>query len=336
VSGLSYRGSGVDVAAAERFVAAIAPLVASTHGPEVVDHASRFAGLLAPDLTGFGDPVLAATCDGVGTKVLLARGPADFEGLGIDLVAMSVNDLLPLGARPLLFLDYLGSGRLDPERLEAAVRGIVRGCREAHCALLGGETAELPGMYGGEIEMVGFAVGIVDRGSLPDPDAVRPGDRVVALPSTGLHANGFSLARTALFDRGGLDPTSVLPALGAPLADVLLTPTAIYVDRVLGLMDTVTVKAAAHVTGGGLAGRARALATGDVDVRLDRGAVPPPAIFEVVRDAGDVSGEEMEATFNMGIGFLAVVAPDEAPIAESMGWAPVGEITAGSGEVRLG
>jgi len=336
VSGLSYRESGVDVGAAERFIAAIAPLVASTHGPTVVDHRSRFAGLLAPDLSGVGDPVLAATCDGVGTKVLLARGPDDFEGLGVDLVAMSVNDLLPLRARPLLFLDYLGTGRLDPDRLEAAVRGIVRGCREAHCALLGGETAELPGMYDEEIEMVGFALGLVDRGSLPDPDSVRAGDRVLALPSTGLHANGFSLARTALFERGGLDPDTVLHVLSHSLGEVLLTPTAIYVDQVLDLMDAVPVKAAAHVTGGGVAGRARALVGGDVDVRLDREALPTLPIFDVVRDAGEITVEEMEATFNMGVGFLAVVAAVDASAAEAMGWIPVGEITTGAGEVRLG
>ena len=337
MSGLSYRESGVDVAAAERFITAIAPIVRSTHGPEVVDHPSRFAGLVRPDVTGMGDPIIAATCDGVGTKVLLAHRPADFEGLGIDLVAMSVNDLLPLRARPLLFLDYLASSGLDAPRFEAAVRGIAAGCRMAHCALVGGETAELPGMYaGGQVEMVGFAVGVVDHADLPDPAATSPGDVVLALPSTGLHANGFSLARRALFDRGELDPETVLPELGRSLSDELLTPTAIYVDRVLALMDAVAVRAAAHVTGGGLAGRAGALAGDGLTIRIDPDTYPRPPILELIRTSGEVTAAEMAATFNMGLGFLAVVGADDAATGESLGWLRVGEIVAGSGKVDLG
>ena len=323
---LSYRLAGVDVTAAERFVEAIGPLVRSTHGPEVVTHASRFAGLLRPDLDGISDPVIAATCDGVGTKVLLATEPAHFEGLGRDLVAMNVNDLLPLGARPLLFLDYLAAGRLDADRLGAAVRGIAAACREAGCALLGGETAEMPNVHAdGAIEMAGFAVGLVDGDRLPDPSAIRPGDPVVALPSTGLHSNGFTLARRALFDQAGLDPDGTVPGLVGTLGDVLRTPTAIYVDAVAN----VSFKAAAHITGGGLLGRLAALLPAGLGARIDPDTYTRPPILGVVSQAGGVPEEEMAATFNMGLGFVAVV--DEAP----EGWLRVGEVTEGGG-VDLG
>jgi phosphoribosylformylglycinamidine cyclo-ligase len=337
MSGLSYQGSGVDVGAAERFVSAIEPLVRSTHGAGMVDHPSRFAGLIRPELAGLVEPVIAATCDGVGTKTLLAREPADFQGLGIDLVAMSVNDLLPLRARPLLFLDYLATSRLDPQRLEAAVRGIALGCRAAHCALVGGETAEMPGMYEeGRIELVGFAVGIVDAGDLPDPTPMARGDVVLGLPSTGLHANGFSLARAALFDRAGLHLDTVVAELGGALGSALLTPTAIYVDEVLELMDVVTVKAAAHVTGGGLAGRARALVGDALGIRLNPASFRRPPILDLIQASGDVEEAEMAATFNMGLGFLAVVAPGDATPAVALGWLPVGEVTAYGGQVDLG
>jgi phosphoribosylformylglycinamidine cyclo-ligase len=337
MSGLSYRDSGVDVAAAERFVAAIASMVRSTHSAAVVDHSSRFAGLIRPGTTSMSDPVLAATCDGVGTKVLLARTAEDFVGLGIDLVAMSVNDLLPLRARPLLFLDYLAAARLDPDRLAAAVRGVVDGCRTAGCALLGGETAELPGMYSeGQLEMVGFAVGVVDHGDLPDPGTMVPGDVLLGLPSTGLHANGFSLARRALLDHAGLDLASEPASLDRPLGDELLTPTAIYVDRVLELMGVVAVKAAAHVTGGGLAGRAGALLEDGLSLTIDPDSYTRPPILDLIRTGGGVGWADMATTFNMGLGFLAVASPDDAPTAEGLGWLRVGEITAGGGEVDLG
>jgi phosphoribosylformylglycinamidine cyclo-ligase len=334
VSGLSYRDTGVDVAAAERFLTAIEPLVRSTHGPEVVHHPSRFAGLVR--LPG-GTSIAAATCDGVGTKTRHARAATDYEGLGIDLVAMSVNDLLPLRARPLLFLDYLGSGRLDPARLQAAVRGIVAACRRGHCALVGGETAELPGTYPeGTVDMVGFAVGLVDESDLPDPSSMAPGDVVVALPSTGLHANGFSLARAALFIHGGLDAESPFPGSDLTLGDVLLTPTAIYVDEVLTLMDRARVKSAAHVTGGGLLGRARAMLEPGLAMRLDPDAYEIPEIVELVRTTAGVPWSEMASTFNMGLGFLAVVPEGDAAAGEEAGWMRVGEITAGAGEVDLG
>ena len=321
--GLSYRDAGVDVGAAERFVDAIGPLVRSTHGSAVVTHPSRFAGLIRPELEGMVDPLIAATCDGVGTKVLVAAEPAHFEGLGRDLVAMNVNDLLPLGARPLLFLDYLATGRLDPERLEAAVRGIAAACREAECALLGGETAEMPDVHTTDtVEMAGFAIGLVDAARLPDPSRIRPGDPVAALPSTGLHSNGFTLARRSLA-RGG---HSLDDRFGdATLGDALRTPTAIYVADVLA----VGFKAAAHITGGGLLGRAAAMLPDGLGMRLDPRAWERHEIFDLIATAGGVEPEEMARTFNMGLGFMAIVG--EVP----EGWLHVGEITA-EGGVRLG
>ncbi|MEX2418902.1 MAG: phosphoribosylformylglycinamidine cyclo-ligase, partial [Acidimicrobiia bacterium] len=283
---------------------------------------SRFAGLIRPDTSGMTDPLIAATCDGVGTKVLLATEPSHYEGLGRDLVAMNVNDLLPLGARPLLFLDYLAAGRLDPARLEAAVRGIAAACREARCALLGGETAEMPdALHNDTVEMAGFSVGVVDATTLPDPATVRPGDTVVALPSTGLHSNGFTLARRALIDRGGFDLDDTLFRLDRTVGDTLRTPTAIYVDRVLG----TAFKAAAHITGGGLLGRIAAMLPQGLGASIDPDAYERPPVFDLIAEAGEIAAAEMAATFNMGLGFVAIVAPGMEPT----DWIRVGEVVEG-------
>jgi phosphoribosylformylglycinamidine cyclo-ligase len=334
---LTYRDAGVDVDAADRFIAAIAPLVRATHTAAVVGHPSRFAGLIRPDVGEMDDPLIAATCDGVGTKVLLARHDGDFEALGRDLVAMNVNDLLPLGARPLLFLDYLATGSLDPKRLTAVVRGVAEACREAGCVLLGGETAEMPDLYRpGEFDLAGFAVGVVDGARLPDPASVQPGDVVMALPSTGLHANGFSLVRRALLERGGFDLDDEIPVLGGRLGATLLTPTAIYVAQVLALLESVATKSAAHVTGGGLLGRAAAMLPDGLVVRIDPDTYFRPPIFDLIASAGEVSDDEMAATFNMGLGFIAVVSAGDAETVEEMGWLRVGDVVAGTGRVELG
>jgi phosphoribosylformylglycinamidine cyclo-ligase len=334
---LTYRIAGVDVAAADRFVDAIGPLVRSTHTEDVVHHPSPFAGLIRPDVGGMGDPLLAATCDGVGTKVLLARSDGDFEALGRDLVAMNVNDLLPLGARPLLFLDYVATGRLDPGPLEAVVRGVADGCREAGCALLGGETAEMPDVYRpGTFDLAGFAVGVVDRTRLPDPVSVAHGDVVVALPSSGVHANGLTLARRALLERGGFDLDDEMPVLGGTLGATLLIPTAIYVAQVLALVDAVMMKSAAHVTGGGLLGRVATMVPEGLVARIEADAYERPPVFDLIRASGEVSEDEMAATFNMGLGFLAVVGADDAATAGDLGWMQVGRVVEGTGKVDLG
>jgi phosphoribosylformylglycinamidine cyclo-ligase len=339
---LSYQEAGVDIAAADAFVSRIARLARATFGPEVVEHESRYAGLLAPDVAGMRQPLLAATCDGVGTKLLVARALKRYEGLGQDLVAMSVNDLLPLAARPLLFLDYLATGKLDATALEAVVAGVARACRDVGCALLGGETAEMPGVYAaGDFDLAGFAVGVVDREKLPRPAEMRAGDVVLALPSTGIHANGFSLARAALFERGKLTLDDSPKALGgSSVGEVLLTPTGLYVRPVLRLLGQCTFRAAAHITGGGLLGRVKKLAKEGLRVTIDPRTFSVPAIFALIREAGDITSAEMASTFNMGLGFVVVLAEAEARATlralAGDGWLEVGRIERGKTGVELG
>jgi phosphoribosylformylglycinamidine cyclo-ligase len=332
VSGdLTYRRAGVDVEAADRLVARIAGLAAATHGPEVEPGPAAFAGLYRLP----GGDLLAATCDGVGTKVLIAREAGRFEGIGQDLVAMNVNDLLPVGARPLFFLDYLAAGALDPGPVAAVVAGAAAACREVGCALLGGETAEMPGLYRpGDLDVAGFAVGLVDPRRRPDPAGPRPGDRVLALPSSGIHANGLSLARAALLDRGGLRLDGHVPELGRTLAEELLEPTALYAGPVLGAPPG-RVGALAHVTGGGLARRGRAMLPEGLHMHLDPARWRRPPVFDLIERAGPVSGTEMAATFNLGLGFLAIVDPEAAPAWEEDGWLPVGDVRPGERGVSL-
>lgn len=340
MSPLSYKDAGVDVEAADGFVARIGALTESTYTSGVLTHASRYAGLFRPNLEGVREPVLAATCDGVGTKLLVARQVGRFAGLGQDLVAMNVNDLLPLGARPLFFLDYIATGKLEPDQLEEIVSGVATACREVGCALLAGETAEMPGVYApGDFDLAGFAVGLVDKAWLPDTGGVAVGDVVLGLPSTGVHSNGLSLARSALFERGGLTPESTEARLGRTVGEELLEPTALYVAPVLALAEQFSFKAAAHVTGGGIAGRGRKLLADGQRLQLDSGAFAVPPIFDLIAERGGVEPVEMARTFNLGLGFLAIVEPEtaDAVLAEKeTPWLRVGEITAGDGEVDIG
>lgn len=340
MSPLSYKDAGVDIEAADGFVGRIRALAESTYTSGVVEHASRYAGLFRPDLEGVREPVLAATCDGVGTKLLVARQVGRFAGLGQDLVAMNVNDLLPLGARPLFFLDYVAAGKLEVDQLEEIVAGVAAACREVGCALLAGETAEMPGLYApGDFDLAGFAVGLVDRAWLPEAGGVSVGDVVLGLPSTGVHANGLSLARSALFEHGGLTPESVDARLGRTIGEELLEPTALYVAPVLALVERFSFEAAAHVTGGGIAGRGRKLLGDGQRLKLDRDAFTVPPIFDLIAERGGVEPVEMTRTFNMGLGFLAVVKPEtaDAVLAETeTPWLRVGEIAAGEAGVDFG
>lgn len=335
--GLTYKQAGVDIAAADAFIGRISWLTRSTHTNGVLENPGAYAGLFRPNLDGMQQPVLAAACDGVGTKLIVAREMGLFEGLGQDLVAMNVNDLLPSGARPLFFLDYIATGAMDGAALESVVRGIARACTETGCALLGGETAEMPGVYGpGEFDLAGFTVGLVDEKKMPQGN-VAPGDILLALPSSGIHSNGLSLARKALLEHGGLDLNDT--RLGRPLGEELLEPTRLYVNPVLDLMGVAEVKAAAHVTGGGLIGRAAKIAPQGCRVVLDPDRYSIPAVFDLIGEAGNVSREELARTFNMGIGFIVVLSPHEyaskrAEIAS--GWLEVGEVIQGSGGVDLG
>jgi len=313
--GLTYKEAGVDIEAGYRAVARIKALVQPTLGPEVLLHVGGFGGAYA---LGEGDeaPVLVAGCDGVGTKLRVAFMTGRHDTIGIDCVAYCVNDILCHGARPLFFLDYLAVGRLDPDQVEAIVRGVAAGCRLAGCALLGGETAEMPGFYGpGEYDIAGFAVGMVPKNRLVDGRRVAPGDAIIGLASTGLHSSGYSLARRALLERARLPLEGVVPELGRTLAEELLEPTAIYVKPVLSLLQAVEVRGIANISGGGLPENLpRAMAPGTRAV-LEWGRWPVPAIFPLIQAAGRVSPGEMLRTFNLGIGMAVIVPADQADAA---------------------
>jgi len=282
--------------------------VEATHGPRVLAGIGGFAGLWSFDRARWRDPVLASSADGVGTKLLVAQALDRHDTVGVDLVAMVVDDLVVVGAEPLFLLDYLAVGRLDPARAAAVVAGVAEGCRLAGCALLGGETAEHPdAMEPGAYDLAGFAVGVAERDRLLGPDRVRPGDVLLAMASTGLHSNGFSLVRHAVA-QAGIGYDRVLPELGAPIGEVLLTPTRVYARDVLDLAASgVELHALCHVTGGGLPGNLpRSLPPGLV-ARVDRASWEPPPIFRVFKDLGGVADAEMARSTNLGVGMVGVL-----------------------------
>ena len=304
---LTYAAAGVDSERGDAFVDRIAPLARATHRAEVLAGVGGFAGLFA--LGGrFTDPVLVSGTDGVGTKLKLAFQTGRHGTIGRDLVAMCVNDVLCTGAEPLFFLDYFASGRLDPDTATAVVAGIADGCREAGCALLGGETAELPGFYAdGEYDLAGFAVGVIERDRIVDGRNVRPGDSVLGLAASGLHSNGFSLARKALLDVCGLALDG--PSLGGAhpdLAAELLEPTRLYVRPLLQLLAAQPVHAIAHITGGGLPGNVPRVLPGGTRAVLDRSTWREPAVYAALRAAG-IEEAELARTFNLGLGLVVVV-----------------------------
>jgi phosphoribosylformylglycinamidine cyclo-ligase len=309
VEPLTYRQAGVDIEAGDEAVRRIGPLARRTYRPEVLGGIGAFASFVRVP-TGYAEPVLVSSTDGVGSKLKVAFQADRHDTVGIDLVAMGVNDVLVHGAEPLYFLDYIGTARLDPGRVERLVAGVAEGCRQAGCALVGGETAELPDLYApGEYDLAGFAVGVVERAKIVDGAGVKPGDVVLGLASSGLHSNGYSLARRIVFDRMRLPLEAMLPGTGRTVADVLLEPTRIYVRAILPIREDVT--AMAHVTGGGLTGNLpRVLPAGcRAVVRPAAGAERPPAVFRTLQEAGRVADAEMFRTFNMGIGYVVVVRP---------------------------
>jgi phosphoribosylformylglycinamidine cyclo-ligase len=340
----SYAGAGVDIEAGERAVDLMRASVASTAGPEVIGGIGGFAGLFdAAKLTGMRRPLLATSTDGVGTKVVIAQRLGSFDTIGIDLVGMVVDDLVVCGAEPLYMTDYLVFGRVLPERVAAVVAGIAAGCLQAGCALLGGETAEHPGHLGpDDFDLAGAATGVVDTDRLLGPDRVQAGDAVIAMASSGLHANGFSLVRSIIdADGTGLELTAQPAELGQSLGAELLTPTRIYARDCLALAEAGDVRAFAHITGGGLAANlARVLPPG-LDAVLDRGSWQPGPIFGLLADRGRVPAAEMERVFNMGIGMVAIVAPAAAGRALRLladrrvpAWV-LGEISPGTGCASL-
>ena len=325
----AYRRAGVDTEAASKAVALIADLAARARRPEVADDVGGFAGLFR---IGQGR-VLAAATDGVGTKIEVARMTGRLDTVGIDLVAMCADDVVCTGAEPLFFLDYVAVGRVVPERVAEIVEGVAEGCRRAGCALLGGETAEHPGvMPDDQFDLAGFCVGVADESALLGPHRVRDGDALIGLASSGLHSNGFSLVRNALLDRFPLDATP--PALDRPLAEELLEPCAIYARDVIELARDGLINAAAHITGGGLVENVpRALPPG-LGATIRRGSWPEPAIFGLVQGASSASDADMFSTFNMGVGMVLVVAPDvvEEIVRRSEDRAfAIGEVRAGAG-----
>jgi len=331
VAGLTYKDAGVDVEAGDAFVSEIGPIAAATSRPEVLGRLGGFAGLCnIPD--GYEDPVLVAGTDGVGTKLKVAFLADRHDTVGIDLVAMCVNDILCCGAEPLFFLDYFGTGQLSPQQGVDVVRGIAEGCKQSGCALLGGETAELPGFYSrGEYDLAGFAVGVVERSSIVDGSRIAPGHVLVGLPSNGLHSNGYSLARKALLGRGEDEKW----------LDTLLTPTRIYAPEVKAAMRAGGVDGMAHITGGGIAGNLSRILPDTVTGRLWMERWTRPEIFHAIQKAGDVAESEMDKTFNLGLGMILVVAPDAVEgllsVLQTMDPAisVVGEVEAGDGSVVI-
>ena len=335
---MDYREAGVDVEAGRAFVQRIRSMVNSTTRPEVLGNFGGFSGLFQLP-TGYRKPVLVSGTDGVGTKLKLAQSLDRHDTVGIDLVAMCVNDVLTCGAEPLFFLDYLATGKLRSEQLVQVVSGITDGCRQAGCALLGGETAEMPGFYqAGEYDLAGFCVGIVEKSTILDGSQVQLGDVAIGLASQGVHSNGFSLVRKIVSDRGFEwgDRPDVLS--GKSLGDTLLTPTQIYVKPVLGaLKQGLPIHGMAHITGGGLPENLpRCLAAGQA-VKLDPAAWTVPPIFHWLATEGKVSPSAMFNTFNMGIGFVVLVPSDQAAAAldyfasQDLAAAAIGEVIPGDG-----
>jgi phosphoribosylformylglycinamidine cyclo-ligase len=341
VKPLTYREAGVDIEAGDEAVRRIGPLARATFRPEVLGGIGAFASFVRVP-PGYAEPVLVSSTDGVGSKLKVAFLADRHDTVGIDLVAMGVNDILVHGAEPLYFLDYIGTARLDPARVEMLVAGVAEGCRRAGCALVGGETAELPDLYGaGEYDLAGFAVGVVERARIIDGAAVKPGDVVLGLAASGLHSNGYSLARRIVFDVMGLGLDAVLPGTGRTVAEVLLEPTRIYVSSILPVRDHVT--AMAHITGGGVIGNLpRVLPAGcRALVRPAAWAERQPPVFRTLQEAGRVAEAEMFRTFNMGIGYVVVVRPETADAVGAQLTAAgeevfvIGEVVAGSPGVEL-
>ena len=342
--GETYEAAGVSIGAGEAAVEAIKADVRSTFRPEVLGDIGGFGGLFRFAASSYRDPVLVSSTDGVGTKANVATAVGRFDTIGLDLVAMCVDDLVCTGAEPLFFLDYISVGHLDPAHAQQLVAGVAEGCRQAGCALIGGEMAEHPGMMEpGEFDLVGFAVGVVEREHMITGDRVTPGDVLIGLPSPGLRSNGYSLARRLVFEVAGRsvgDPAWDAP--DAPTAgDELLVPSVIYAPAIRQLLDAVEVHSIAHITGGGLPGNLNRVLGGNSDAVVDPGSWEWPRIFTELQRIGEVEVDEMRKVFNLGIGMVAVVPPEAADAAvTALAGAGVqarriGEVVAGPGVVRF-
>ncbi len=339
---MRYKEAGVDIELGNRLVDLIKPLAKTTIIPGVVTELGGFSGLFSPPWREFRDPLLVACTDGVGTKLRVAFVADKHDTVGVDLVAMNVNDLITVGAFPLFFLDYFACGKLEVEKAYEVVRGIVRGCREAGCALLGGETAEMPDFYPlGEYDLAGFAVGMVDRSEFLDGSAIEEGDRVLGLASSGLHSNGYSLVRKVVFEMEGLSIADSFP-WGKDVTQELLEPTLIYAEALRGLKEAgITLRGLAHITGGGLWENPKRILPPHVAMELDPKRWEIPPIFYYLQEKGDIPWGEMYRAFNMGLGMVMVVPAEKVvkalKISEVKGYRAweVGEIVKGKGEVKI-
>ncbi|MBR3570277.1 MAG: phosphoribosylformylglycinamidine cyclo-ligase [Oscillibacter sp.] len=337
----SYKAAGVDIEAGYAGVKLMRGHVERTNIPGVLSGLGGFGGLFAPDLSAYQNPVLVSGTDGVGTKIRIAQLMRKHDTVGIDCVAMCVNDILCCGAKPLFFLDYIAIGKNDPEKVASIVSGVAEGCVQSGCALLGGETAEHPGvMKSDDYDLAGFTVGIVDKARLIDNSAIVPGDVVIALPSSGLHSNGFSLVRKVFHVEAGSLYQRV-SELGCTLGEALLTPTKIYVKPVLRCLETLRVKGLSHITGGGFQENIPRCLPQGVSAKLDKSAIRTPHVFKLLQDWGHIPERDMFNTFNMGVGMIMVTAADVAGRAmeilreEGCGAYPLGEIVAGDDGVIL-
>jgi phosphoribosylformylglycinamidine cyclo-ligase len=316
---LTYKKAGVDIDEGEKFVKRISPMVRKTFRPEVMADIGSFGALFRPDMKKYKKPVLVSGTDGVGTKLKIAFMMDKHDTVGIDLVAMCVNDILTSGAEPLFFLDYFATGKLNSGKALEVIKGIVKGCRDANCSLIGGETAEMPGFYPeGEYDLSGFAVGIVDKDRIIDGSEIKGGDVIVGIASSGLHSNGYSLVRRLFFDLKKMDVSTYIPGIGTTLGRELLKPTKIYVKAFNILRNKIKIKGMAHITGGGIPGNLLRILPEGISAKINTASWSVPKIFSLIERTGNVPEEDMKRTFNMGIGYVLVVSGNSAEEAVSL------------------
>lgn len=341
MSSITYKKAGVDIAEGDRFVSLISPMVKQTFRPEVLTDIGSFNALFKLDVNRYKNPVLVSGTDGVGTKLKIAFMMDRHNTVGIDLVAMCVNDILTSGAEPLFFLDYFATGKLKSEKAAEVIKGIVEGCKQAGCSLIGGETAEMPGFYNdGEYDLSGFAVGVAERDMIIDGSTISSGDAVIGIASSGIHSNGYSLVRKIFFEREKRNVDSYIKGLGTTLGEELLKPTIIYAKAFNAVKDRVAVKGMAHITGGGIVGNLPRIFPEGVCAVIDENSWQVPVVFNLMRDLGDVPVLDMRQTFNMGIGYIIIVSDTETEetisLLKKAGYEPfqIGHIEKGGRGVR--
>ncbi|AEM78128.1 phosphoribosylformylglycinamidine cyclo-ligase [Thermoanaerobacter wiegelii] len=336
---MNYKDAGVNIDEGNKLVEMIKPIAKQTLNEYVLEGIGGFAGLV--EIKNYKNPVLVSSTDGVGTKLKIAFMMGKHDTIGIDLVAMCVNDIIVTGAKPLFFLDYFATGKLKSEVAVEVIKGIAEGCKIAGCALIGGETAELPGFYKeGEYDLAGFCVGVAEKEELIDTKLIKEGDAIIGLASSGIHSNGYSLVRKVFFEKNNFSVKDFIPELGMDLGDILLTPTKIYVKSIEALKG-LKIKGMAHITGGGFIDNIPRILRKSIDAKINKGSWEIPAIFELIQRLGDIEEREMYRTFNMGIGMVVIVDPSDVDKAleklNGMGEKAyvIGEIVEGEGGVIL-